>query len=107
MVEGNVVQAERLFLGARIMIRAAGNALVWVALTVGLPGVLYAMTMVQEDGAQPLHRHRPERCSVCRYNRQTSLGSMPKPIEDENMILVSPAHPFGDHDEAWSDEPIP
>jgi hypothetical protein len=79
---------------ARRTMRSFGNALVWIGLTVGLPGVLYAMTMVP-TGEEPEARsqaHHPENCAVCRHYRGVKV--MPVKFSDDNMILVSPGHPI-------------
>ena len=73
--------------------RALGNALVWIALLVALPSVLYAMTAGSpEDGSEVAH-HRHESCPSCQRFRNMNIGRMPGRIVDENIIEVSPAHP--------------
>jgi hypothetical protein len=79
--------------------RKLGNALVWVGLTVGLPSVLYAMTMaskVEESG--PAKLHQPNQCAVCRHFRE--MKEVPLAIDEDSMILVSPGHQMAaDYDE--------
>jgi hypothetical protein len=71
--------------------RAIGNALVWVGLTIALPGVIYAMTVDQNQVEPASPKHDAAKCAVCRHYR--GMKDAPSPIEDENMILVSPGHP--------------
>jgi hypothetical protein len=71
-----------------------GNALVWIGLTVGLPSVLYAMTaasgIVEPTTTQVRH---PKPCAICRYYRESKV--VPRMIEDEDLITLSPGHPYG------------
>ena len=72
--------------------RAVGNILVWTVLAVGLPSILYAMTVAQPNEATVASCHRSATCSVCRHYQGTNFA--PRQIDDENMILVSPGHPY-------------
>jgi hypothetical protein len=82
-----------------------GNALVWLGLTVGLPGLLYAMTLVQDCEDPYAPPHDPEKCALCRIHRGTKVS--PRPIKDDNMILVSPGHPLADALAAGDDRRSP
>jgi hypothetical protein len=70
--------------------RRLGNTLVWVGLTVGLPGALYALTAAPTAEDPVSIRHNPAKCAVCRHYR--GLKNVPPQIIDEDMILVSPGH---------------
>jgi hypothetical protein len=71
--------------------RASGNLLVWVVLMIGLPGLLYAMTVVKTaEERLAATADSSNRCSVCRHYRGSD--NEPPPIQDEYMILMSPAH---------------
>jgi hypothetical protein len=75
----------------RKTMRSLGNALVWIGLTVGLPGVLYALMAVPNRVEEsPSNHHNPATCAVCRHCR--GVKNNPPQIEDEDMILVSPGH---------------
>src|SRR3954467_2872759 len=77
-----------LSLSARMKMRALGNALVWMTLTIGVPGMLFEMTAGQNNEDINAKPHQSATCSVCRHYRGTTV--QPPTIEDENMILVSP-----------------
>jgi len=70
--------------------RALGNSLIWVVLTVGLPSMLYTMTVAASNDQLSIDTHEPTKCSVCRHYR--GLKNEPPPIQDDDMILVSPGH---------------
>jgi hypothetical protein len=70
--------------------RVLGNALVWLGLTVGLPGVLYAMTLVQDYEDPQAPPHDSEKCTACRLGHGTNVP--PPPIKDDNIIPISPGH---------------
>jgi hypothetical protein len=71
--------------------RALGNLLVWAGLMIGLPGLLYAMTIVKSEEEMLIATaHATSRCSVCQHYR--GGGNEPPPIQNADMILVSPAH---------------
>jgi hypothetical protein len=72
--------------------RSLGNALVWIALTVGLPGVLYAMTVAPHNEVKAADPHNPATCAVCRHYRGVKIA--PALLEDSDIILVSPGHPM-------------
>jgi hypothetical protein len=80
------------FFKVRKTMRALGNLLVWVGLTIGLPSMIYAMTIVaaEEEMFSATVSHEPTQCSVCRHYR--GHKNEPPPIQDEDMILVSPGH---------------
>src|SRR4051794_18263666 len=93
MVEGTSLLERNCKFITRLMMRTLGNALVWIALLVALPGVIYAMTAGSPEDGSDAPEHRQETCPVCRHFRDMNLGRVPNRIVDENMIEVSPAHP--------------
>jgi hypothetical protein len=72
--------------------RSMGNALVWIGLTVGLPGVLYAMSIAPKVEEPSSQAHHPEKCAVCRHYR--GLKVMPANLSVDDIVLVSPGHPI-------------
>src|SRR5712671_4652554 len=58
-----------LSLSARMKMRALGNALVWMTLTIGVPGMLFAITAGQNSEDINVKPHQSATCSVCRYYR--------------------------------------
>jgi hypothetical protein len=70
--------------------RSLSNALVWLGLMIGLPGVIYSMSPASQSNQPCAKPHSAEKCGVCRYFRD--VKPMPPPITDENMILVAPGH---------------
>jgi hypothetical protein len=62
------------------------SGLIWMALLVVLPGVLYAMAEVPDDDKTNGTSHPPT-CGVCRDHRGTHL---PNVIDDHNVYVLSP-----------------
>jgi hypothetical protein len=85
--------------------RDLGNALVWLGLTIGLPGIIFAMSAVKDSPEPTAPPHNPAKCAVCRHYRGTN--NAPTPIQDENMILVSPGHPYLTDNSAADNDLIP
>ena len=73
--------------------RSLGNTLTWVGLMVGLPSILYAMTMEPKVDKSRQFPHNPERCGVCRHYRES--GNVPGLIRDKDIIMISTDHPYG------------
>jgi len=72
--------------------RSLGNTLMWVGLTVGLPGVLYAMTVKPEREQANRFPHNRTHCGVCRFYSESK--SMPEMIKDKDMIVIYPGHDY-------------
>jgi hypothetical protein len=66
------------------------DALCWLALAVGVPGAIYAMSIEPKPDDGWPRPHDTTRCSVCRHYRGNVA---PPPIDDPAMILMSPGHP--------------
>jgi len=70
-------------------VQSVRSGLIWVALLIVLPGVLYAMAEVPDDdetkGTGPCGH--PPTCGVCREQRGTHL---PNVIDGNNVYVLSP-----------------
>jgi hypothetical protein len=70
--------------------RSTRNALVWLGLIVGLPGLLFAMCKTPNEEVDRAFPHDPAICKVCRH--ENLQGASVGPISDPDVIIVAQAH---------------
>jgi hypothetical protein len=70
--------------------KSLGNTLLWIALTIGLPGALWSMTVTSSDDQIDIMVAHSEKCSVCRHCASVTMH-IPR-ISDPNIILISPGY---------------
>jgi hypothetical protein len=70
--------------------KSVGNALLWIALTIGLPGALWSMTLTSSDDQVDIMVAHSEKCNVCRHCASVAMHTAP--INDPNIILISPGY---------------